>query len=168
MSEILECPSCGAPLDYQPGHGPVVRCEYCENPIIVPEALHQDQGIHPDTVTATSIPMPGWGQLLSLKEIAQLARSGQTEEAVALFQQNFGVDTAEARRVVEAMSGSQPVMLSSQTQINLPNVVTISRPIMEEPQRMIRRSIILSIVLFVVISAAVIAGILAISAAVGP
>ncbi|PYS81101.1 MAG: hypothetical protein DMF67_17990 [Acidobacteria bacterium] len=38
MMETLQCPSCGAPLDYDPrGEGDTVRCPFCESTVLLPE-----------------------------------------------------------------------------------------------------------------------------------
>ncbi|MBN1485040.1 MAG: hypothetical protein JXA37_09985 [Chloroflexia bacterium] len=177
MTEVLTCPSCGAPLEYRPEHGSVVRCEYCETPIVLPEALQREAVVPAAsaTVTTASIPMPGLRQLLSLKEVAQLAREGRQEEAMALFQENLGVDAAEAQRVVSAMAGSQPVMLSSQAQINLPGITTIGRPqgqavrtVQFDLQGAIRKWLIWGIVIFVIIFFAVFAGAMFMAGGAGP
>ena len=38
MVETLQCPSCGAPLDYDPrGEGETTRCPFCESTVMLPE-----------------------------------------------------------------------------------------------------------------------------------
>lgn len=38
MVETLQCPSCGAPLDYDPrGEGETTRCPFCESTVLLPE-----------------------------------------------------------------------------------------------------------------------------------
>src|SRR5437762_2494231 len=38
MIETLQCPSCGAPLDYEPrGETETVRCPFCESTVMMPE-----------------------------------------------------------------------------------------------------------------------------------
>jgi len=39
MSTKFDCPSCGAPLDYDGGPDYTIRCPFCNNSVIVPEEL---------------------------------------------------------------------------------------------------------------------------------
>ena len=37
MSQILDCPSCGAPLQYREEPGHQVTCSFCGNSVLVPQ-----------------------------------------------------------------------------------------------------------------------------------
>lgn len=39
MSKKFDCPSCGAPLDYDGGPNYTIRCPFCNNSVIVPEEV---------------------------------------------------------------------------------------------------------------------------------
>ena len=39
MAEQFNCPSCGAPLDYDGSGNASMRCPFCSNTVLVPEAL---------------------------------------------------------------------------------------------------------------------------------
>jgi phosphate transport system substrate-binding protein len=115
MTEILKCPSCGAPLDVQQREGPIVRCAYCDHSIMLPEALQEEKEIEQPfdsaSISIGSVSTPGFEQIMRLRNVAQLARSGQKKEAVELYHKTFGVGLKEAKRVVDAIAAGQPVML---------------------------------------------------------
>jgi LSD1 subclass zinc finger protein len=106
MSETLKCPSCGAPLEYEPGKL-TITCTYCHNNVIVPEALRPQAAISP----ADASFLQG-NQLSRLQEIARLARNGQETEAGKLFQDTFGAGPKESREAVEAMAAGRPVSMA--------------------------------------------------------
>lgn len=53
MIHTLKCPSCAAPLDYEDDNeGPSIRCPFCNNLMLVPDALRRGAG--PQVVTSYS------------------------------------------------------------------------------------------------------------------
>src|SRR5215210_976920 len=114
MSIPFKCTSCAAPLAYQEGSAPTVRCEFCGSSIIVPEELRAK-------------PAPSWGSGLvdgifklqqraaNLQEVARLARSNRKIEAIKLYREIFGVGLEEAKIAVERMAagGSAEVSMMS-------------------------------------------------------
>lgn len=109
MAETLTCPSCGAPLSYQPGKV-TVTCDYCHNEIILPEALRPQSGFAPPASASLEL-----GQLTALREIAQLARSGNKLEAIKRFRATFGGGLKEAKDAVEAIAAGQPIEMTATT-----------------------------------------------------
>ncbi len=120
MSETLKCPTCGAPLDFEPGQL-TITCKYCQNNVIVPEALRPQAAFSP-----AASPFLQGDQFASLQEIARLARAGQKIEAIKLFRQTFGTGLKEAKDAVEAITAGQPVSLAHVSTISTPSVVTKS------------------------------------------
>lgn len=41
MPESFNCPSCNAPLSYERGQEPLIKCKYCGNTVLVPESLRE-------------------------------------------------------------------------------------------------------------------------------
>ena len=103
MSIPFKCTSCAAPLAYQEGSAPTIRCDFCGTLIIVPEELR-------------TRPAPSWGAGLvdgiyklqeraaNLQEVARLARSNRKIEAIKLYREIFGVGLEEAKVAVERMA----------------------------------------------------------------
>jgi len=86
----LNCPACGAPLDYD-GTSAVVRCKFCGNVSLIP-------GVSP---TKTAVPDS------ALDEIRQLAGSGNLIEAIKRYREIYGVGLAEAKDGVEALQAGR-------------------------------------------------------------
>jgi LSD1 subclass zinc finger protein len=114
MPTIINCPSCGAPLEVQPGER-MIRCKFCNNDVAVPEA---------------AVPAPVIGnlpmgldlqKLMRLKEVKELARQGRIDESARLYREITGCSEEDARRAAEAIGASQPVVL---TGTNLAQVFT--------------------------------------------
>ena len=87
--KTLNCPSCGAPLDFN-GSSAVVRCKFCHN-VVVLDAL---KSIPPETIDLkerTGIP----------DDIVQLIRSGNKLEAIKRYREHFDVSLARAKFAVE-------------------------------------------------------------------
>ena len=89
MSTTFNCPSCGAPIDYDGGPDPTIRCQFCNNVVIVPETLRTaaKEESQPAASPATTL-----GQTPQWHEIARLVRDGQKIEAVKLFRQITGYE----------------------------------------------------------------------------
>ncbi len=118
MSQSFNCPNCGAPLDYQ-GSDPIIRCPYCSSSVIVPENLRAKPAFSqkPDNFT-----LSGFGDMGSLinqarrmKEVKDLAESGEMDKAVALYRQITGQDEYAARQAVGKLSSGQPITLTGFT-----------------------------------------------------
>jgi DNA-directed RNA polymerase subunit RPC12/RpoP len=78
MGKTFECPTCGAPLDYD-GAKTTQRCPYCNNSVIVPEELHPDSVVEHASGTSLNGAKPGlsYSTLEQLKEVKALIESGK-------------------------------------------------------------------------------------------
>lgn len=113
MSKIFNCPSCHAPLDYNPADDIVTKCSFCGNSIIVPEEIREKQGARPaGTFTASNIPNAD-----KIREIAYLAQSGNKIGAIKLYRQLFGTDLAQSKEMVERLTAGQGIALPTATVI---------------------------------------------------
>lgn len=109
MTQVLKCPSCGAPLDYIPGQGLTIRCAYCDSTILPPEEL---RGGFPHLTPDAAFPGVPLGQMMRLKEVAEALRRGNKIEAIKIYREIFGVSLKEAKDAVEAMAAGQPVVMA--------------------------------------------------------
>jgi len=103
MSQSFQCPSCGAPLDYEDGGSPTIRCPFCSTSVIVPETLR----------SAVSVPDGGWENMEELADIGRLIRSGQKIEAIRRYRELAGVGLKEAKDAVERLERGEAVMLGN-------------------------------------------------------
>jgi outer membrane protein assembly factor BamB/ribosomal protein L7/L12 len=92
----LNCPACGAPLDFD-GTSAMVRCKFCRNVSLIP-------GILPTQAAAPSS---------ALDEIRLLASSGKQVEAIKRYREIYGVDLNEANDGVEALQAGRLVTPSA-------------------------------------------------------
>lgn len=116
QSQTFHCPSCHAALDYKPGDGVLVRCDYCNNSVIVPEDLR--------TEAATSYPAGSSARNLAaqLEKIMSLVRANKKEEAIALYHSQFPSSLSQAKKVIDLLEQGQGVSVGQVT------VQTTSRP----------------------------------------
>jgi hypothetical protein len=61
MVERFDCPSCGAPLDYDGSGYPSMRCPFCNNTVVVPEALRVRRPAAPPPCAAPPSPAQAGG-----------------------------------------------------------------------------------------------------------
>jgi len=71
MTSLFKCPSCGAPLKYEEGGGPITTCPYCSNSVIVPADL---RGPRPDANPLPATPVPSEERLASPEELKEKIR----------------------------------------------------------------------------------------------
>ena len=109
MSQTFHCPSCHAALDYEPGDGVLVRCDYCNNSVIVPENLRG--------AAVTSYPAGSSTRNLAekLQQIMALVRAGKKEEAIALYHSQFPGNLREAKKVIDLLELGEGVSLGRVT-----------------------------------------------------
>jgi hypothetical protein len=110
MAQSFTCPSCGAPLNYKGDGSSTISCPYCYTSVIVPQELRtqQSQPVAPDVSMSLA------GQAHKLRELSNLIRAKQGDQAIALYQQVYGVDSGEAQRLVEQLlSGGSMVITSN-------------------------------------------------------
>lgn len=95
-TQLFQCPTCGGPLDYH-GNNSTIRCPYCNNSVIVPEALRTQKQSSLADANANGIPDD------IEAEIMQLVRAGKKIEAIKELRELSGLDLKEARDAVEAL-----------------------------------------------------------------
>ena len=88
----LNCPSCGAPLEFD-GRSSIVRCRFCKNNTLVP-------GL-PAANEATP--------RASLEEVRLLAQNGNLEEAIRRYRELYDTGMKEARDAVQALANGKVV-----------------------------------------------------------
>jgi len=111
MTQSFNCPSCGAPIDVDPGDDPVVRCPYCANTVVIPAELRSPA--HSAPQVPASIERFGDVSQLGARvlEILELARRGQKLHAIQRFRETFGGGLKEARDAVEALERGESIEL---------------------------------------------------------
>jgi ribosomal protein L7/L12/DNA-binding beta-propeller fold protein YncE len=92
-AQLFHCPSCGAPLDIQPGRRSL-RCPYCNNSVIVPQSLREEQEDE---------------QQVLLGDVRLLAANHKKIEAIKLLRQLTNLGLKEAKELVEAMERGEQV-----------------------------------------------------------
>jgi LSD1 subclass zinc finger protein len=148
LPQTFDCPSCGAPLDYQQGAAVTMRCPYCNNSVIVPGSLHAEgtadlSRLISEAVEAAQPEM----HLQELAEIARLARAGNKIEAIKLYRATFQTDLLEAKNEVEALEQGKQVVISRK--VSLPTIKTTmvsqpaARPVQDTAGKNVTRSILL-------------------------
>src|SRR5512140_898424 len=107
MSDTFNCPNCGAPLDYK-GSDPIIRCPYCNSSVVVPDNLRAKLEFSSQPHNFT---LSGVGDMSNLinrarrfKEVKDLARAGNMDEAVRVYSEITGVSPEMARPSVEALA----------------------------------------------------------------
>ncbi len=88
----LNCPSCGAPLEFD-GTSSIVRCKFCKNIALVP-GLPAAQEATPRA---------------SLDEVRQLAQNGNLIEAIRRYRELYGVGLKEAKDAVDALAAGKVI-----------------------------------------------------------
>ena len=100
MLQIIKCPSCAAPLEFDGDR--IETCEFCGSRVVMT----------PDNAALNETSF-GFGNLLGqahkLKEILHLARSGSKIHAIKLYRETFGVGLAEAKDAVEKLERGESV-----------------------------------------------------------
>jgi ribosomal protein L7/L12/DNA-binding beta-propeller fold protein YncE len=124
MVDALQCPKCGAPLEYR-GTAPTVECLFCGTDVIVPEALRQAAASPP---AATSQFDPQQIQAM-LAEVSALVGEGQKIEAIKRLRAVLDIGLKQAKEMVEQIEAGQPVE-ASQIYLftNQPMAVTVVDP----------------------------------------
>jgi len=115
MPDTLNCPNCGAPLDYK-GNDPIIRCPYCSTSVVVPDNLRAKPSFSSKPGNFT---LSGSGNIAGLvqqarriKEVKDLAQSGQMDEAIRLYREITGANELEANTAVQALSEGRPITLA--------------------------------------------------------
>jgi ribosomal protein L7/L12 len=106
MTEKLDCPNCGAPLDSLQLGSPIVKCKYCHTHVLLPTEI--SNAIRSNT---NSTPGDILGHAQDVKRMVELARSGKQIEAIRIFREVFDTSLAEAKRAIDAIAAGQPVIM---------------------------------------------------------
>ncbi|MBX7173300.1 MAG: hypothetical protein K1X72_20185 [Pyrinomonadaceae bacterium] len=113
MLKVIKCPSCAAPLECD--GDAFETCEFCGSKI----AVTPDNSFSQNSV--------GFDGLLQnaykLKEILNLARSGNKIEAIKVYRETFQCSLAEAKNAVERLEQGQSVSFQN-VQFKSANVVS--------------------------------------------
>ncbi|MCJ7722729.1 MAG: ribosomal protein L7/L12, partial [Anaerolineales bacterium] len=108
-TSLFKCPTCGAPLE-PPASASTMKCGYCSNSIIIPEAARS--GVR---ITGFEGGMIGMdlqdltSQAKRLKEVRELALAGDKIEAIRRFREITGVGLKQAKEAVEAMAEGKTI-----------------------------------------------------------
>jgi len=106
MTQTLQCPNCGAPIDYTSDSDPTVRCGYCDSTVVIPEELQpKSQQAEYTFGISTGLSLE---QVNALKKITDQIQLGRKIEAIKLYRQAFGVGLKKAKDAVEAMEAGRP------------------------------------------------------------
>ncbi len=108
MVDALQCPKCGAPLEYR-GIAPTVECSFCGTDVIVPESLRQAAASAP-TATASQFDPQRIQALLA--EVSALAGEGQKIEAIKRVREVLDIGLKQAKEMVERIEAGQPIEAS--------------------------------------------------------
>ncbi len=90
--KTLNCPSCGAPLEFD-GKSSIVRCRFCKNIALIP-GLPSAQEATPRA---------------SLDEVRRLAQNGNLIEAIRRYRELYGTGLKEAKDAVDALAAGKVV-----------------------------------------------------------
>jgi DNA-directed RNA polymerase subunit RPC12/RpoP len=109
VTQLFQCPSCNAPLEYD-GVKSLVGCPYCGNNVIVPETLRpRSKHTSGDDEGSSGTPFPKRDIMNVLQTIQQMARNGQKIQAIRLFRDAFGATLEEARSAVESLAAGNTI-----------------------------------------------------------
>jgi LSD1 subclass zinc finger protein len=108
MAETFNCPTCGGPLEYTQGNDNTIRCQYCQNIVIVPQELrrgHLPGGVvpgerYPQLNAAPSYPVD-LQQLES--EIRAYLAARQKITAIKVYRKVTGASLKEAKEAIETV-----------------------------------------------------------------
>ncbi len=112
----MECPNCGATVDF--GSGMQATCSFCRSILSLADGtiksasalndLLDSSPVRRDEFTAASAAPPAASftsaHWTDFNDVADLARRGHKVEAIQLYRERTGVGVNEARYVVEAMA----------------------------------------------------------------
>ncbi len=108
----FNCPSCGGPLEILPKMGPVIRCKYCQNPVVIPEELRK-----PDRSPFFEGNMEDMLQeATQLAEVARLVKNNQKIDAIKLYREITGQGLKESKDAIEKLERGEPLQIT-QTQV---------------------------------------------------
>lgn len=117
MTKALTCPSCGAPLNYEPQSPPVIECAFCGQNVIVPTEL-QSRGDKNAVFDAfAGLDLSG-EHVEALQDIVRELAAGRKIGAIKRYREAFGVDLKEAKDAIETLQKTGTLTITNQ-QINI-------------------------------------------------
>lgn len=108
MAQSFSCRSCGAPLDYH-RYMSTIQCPYCFATSSVPDELRSQEAVRVEPGVMLSF----MAQAAKLRDLANLVRTGQKQQATQLYQQVYKVGPDEAARAVDRLTGGAVVVTGS-------------------------------------------------------
>jgi ribosomal protein L7/L12 len=118
MPQSFKCPACAAPLEYEGGDSPFIKCSFCGNSVIVPEELRsggKKENAFLQLFESIGSSMPSLEQLTKLKEVKKLVQEGNKIQAIKIYREIFGVGLKEAKDAVEKIEAGQPLVFTQTT-----------------------------------------------------
>jgi ribosomal protein L7/L12 len=106
MTEKLDCPNCGAPLDNIHLGSLIVNCKYCHTNVLLPAELS-----NPIESSIKAAPGDILAHAQDLKLMVELARSGKKIEAIKIYREVFDTSLADSKRAIDAIAAGQPVVM---------------------------------------------------------
>jgi ribosomal protein L7/L12 len=113
MTQKLDCPNCGAPLDDIRLGVPTTICKFCRTNVLLPTELSK-QGINMGSNAQLGDIL---GHAQDLKRMVELARSGKQIEAIRIFREIFDTSLAESKRAIDAIAAGQPVIMPAESKL---------------------------------------------------
>jgi ribosomal protein L7/L12/outer membrane protein assembly factor BamB len=107
MTKTFNCPSCGAPLDYDGGDDLTIRCPFCNSSVIVPAELRTETAETPASLPPVDPLTNTLGHLKEFGEIASLVQAGNKIEAVKLYRQITGAGLREAKDAIDLIAAGK-------------------------------------------------------------
>jgi LSD1 subclass zinc finger protein len=127
MGLLFNCPACTAALDYEDGGATTVRCPFCNNTVIVPEALRRPPKSQSAPITsptskvnssrsrpASGLPRNQAELEALLGELSVMATGEAKIEAIKLYQEKFGVSLREAKYAVDLLAEGKLAQVTQQ------------------------------------------------------
>jgi LSD1 subclass zinc finger protein len=97
--QSFTCPNCNAPLTYD-GQAATVACAYCNNTVVVPEALR------PVSQTPARDPLV---KDPALRDVATLLRENKRVQATIRYREVTGATLMQARIAIEQYLSGMPL-----------------------------------------------------------
>jgi hypothetical protein len=120
MAQSFNCPNCGAPLDHSGNGASTISCPYCYGSVIVPPEL-RNQRSEP---VAQDVTMSLAGQAHKLRELSNLVRTNQRDQAISVYSQVYHVDPVQAQQLVDQLMGGGQMVIASDNPLGFGGTVT--------------------------------------------
>lgn len=108
MTTTLNCPKCGAPLEFNGGAELTITCPYCHNLVIVPEELRA--GVTTKPAGASTLDQVAQ-QSPRLAEMVRMIRAGKKIDAIKIYREIYRVGLREAKDAVDGLERGEAINL---------------------------------------------------------